>query len=105
MKYLRLSESHWKRQAEKSIARKTKEKNRLETIRKHFPLYDEFIGKVVEFNGEYGIVIIKDNVLCIRWDTNKKDDCERLDGGNWIPTICKDQNYEFKYINKDGNLK
>jgi hypothetical protein len=59
MKHLRLFESHWKRQAEKSIARKTKEKNRLDTIRKHFPLYDEFIGKVVEFSGEYAIKIMK----------------------------------------------
>ena len=105
MKHLDLFEAYWEKAAKQSQLKKQKEKNRIDTIRKHFPLYDKYIGKVVKYKGEYGIVVVQDNTLCVRWDTKKEFDSERLDGGNFIPEIASDQNYEFKWINRDGTLK
>lgn len=67
------------------------------------------LGKIVFYEGEYGVVILGsycndgsgDIEEVVRWDTNKKFDNEQYG----IIDYKFIDSYEFKYINIDGTLK
>jgi len=65
------------------------------------------IGKIVKYDGEYGVVLYRPDIkfnlhgLVVRWDTKKKEDFEQFGFFDYEYI----DNYEFKYINKDGSLK
>lgn len=97
--------SDWKLEAEKAKQRKQEKESWSKMMKSKYGELMDWVGKVVKFKGEYGIIVIKDDELFIRWDTKRVNDYESFDGGNWMPEIVKDQNYNFKHINIDGTLK
>lgn len=64
-------------------------------------LIEQYLGCIVKRYKEKGVVILREGVLCIRFDNKKEDDWEELIGGEF--DILTD--YELKHINKDGSLK
>lgn len=67
------------------------------------------LGKIVYYEGEYGIIILGsyckdgsgDIEQVVRWDTNKEFDNEQY---GFLDYKYIDS-YDFKYINIDGTLK
>jgi hypothetical protein len=64
------------------------------------------VGKIVKYDGEYGVVIVGDYGngkmgSVVRWDTPNEDDTEQY--GFFDYEYLGD--YNFKHINKDGSLK
>lgn len=59
MKYI--IESYWQKAAKKSQQKKQKKQNWENSMRNKYGfLWDDYLGKVVYYKGEYGVVVTKD---------------------------------------------